>query len=427
MSNKPFESAQEAFDWITGARWKGEKRGLQNTLALLEALGRPDKSMGRVVHVAGTNGKGSTCAMLNKALIECGHNVGLFTSPYLCRFNERLRVNGRPIADGELVSVAERVRAAAQALADTGVCATTFEILTCMACVWFSEKHVDYSIMEVGMGGRLDPTNALAPAISLIAAIGMDHMARLGDTLVDIAGEKAGIIKPGTPAVALTQNEEVMRVFREVARGMRAPLFETQPASVTRIHSGGAEFVTELPRAGLVRQEITLPGAHQVGNACLALTALDLLGADIKRAARGLYKTRWPGRLEWIGSTLIDGAHNPQGARALGAYARAYLSDRRVCLLTGMMQDKQLEKVAEALSPIAGSVVCTQVNWPRAASAAALKQIYGDKAHAEPDIKKAFELARSIAGEDGVVIVAGSIYLAGDVRNMLMPFDDGSL
>ena len=422
-----FLTAQSAIDWVTGARWKGEKHGLENTRALLEALGHPEACMGRVIHVAGTNGKGSTCAMIDAGLRAAGFRTGLFTSPYLCRFRERIRVNGAPISDGELMSVAGRVRAAAETLLEKDIKCTTFELLTAMACLHYAETGVDFSVMEVGMGGRLDSTNVLSPEVSVIAAIGMDHMARLGSTLPEIAAEKAGIIKPETPAVVLSQSAEVMAVFRETAREMRAPLFETAPYEIIESDAYGCAFATELPAAGLVRQRISLPGAHQAANACLALTALDRLRIDMPRAQAGVARAKWPGRLEWIGNVLIDGAHNPQGARALKAYAEEALKGRRVVLLTGMMQDKQHAACADIFSTFADEIVTTSVDWPRALDAFALAEDYHGRAVSEPSIPAALARARRMAGEDGAIVVAGSIYLAGDVRNLLLPDDDGRI
>lgn len=422
-----FLTAQSAIDWVTGARWKGEKHGLENTRALLEALGHPEARMGRVIHVAGTNGKGSTCAMIDAGLRAAGFRTGLFTSPYLCRFHERIRVNGAPISDGELMSVAGRVRAAAETLLEKDIKCTTFELLTAMACLHYAETGVDFSVMEVGMGGRLDSTNVLSPEVSVIAAIGMDHMARLGSTLPEIAAEKAGIIKPETPAVVLSQSAEVMAVFRETAREMRAPLFETAPYEIIESDAYGCAFATELPAAGLVRQRISLPGAHQAANACLALTALDRLRIDMPRAQGGVARAKWPGRLEWIGNVLIDGAHNPQGARALKAYAEEALKGRRVVLLTGMMQDKQHAACADIFSTLADEIVTTSVDWPRALDAFALAEDYHGRAVSEPSIPAALARARRVAGEDGAIVVAGSIYLAGDVRNLLLPDDDGRI
>ncbi len=421
-----FESAQAAADWINGARWKGEKNGLENTRALLAALDHPENKMGRIIHVAGTNGKGSTCAMIDKALRNCGYKVGLFTSPYLCAFNERIRLNGAPIPDEDLIDIASRVREAAEGLISAGVYATTFEILTACACLYYAEKQADFSVMEVGMGGRLDSTNVLMPDVCAIAMIGMDHMSRLGNTLSEIAAEKAGIMKTGVPAVVLTQDENVMRVFRETARSMRTPLFETGIIHKLSQDRNGFEIAVELPTSGFTRVKGNLPGAHQEKNAAIAVNVLDRLGINMQKALSGIEKAVWPGRLEWVENILIDGAHNPQGAHALKSYLDAYVPERPIVLLTGMMQDKQVEACASIFKEFSDYVITTNVNWPRAVHAQELKNYYKN-ALAFDTVESALKHARGLAGKDGAVVCAGSIYLAGDVRNLLLPEDKGFL
>ena len=417
-----FKTGKEAEAWITGQRWKGEKHGLENTLALLNALGNPEKRIGKIVHVAGTNGKGSTCAFIERGLRECGYNTGLFTSPYLCSFNERIMFNGIPIPDAELASAASIVREKAEALANQGIRATTFELLTAVGCVYFAKRQTDYAVIEVGLGGRLDSTNVLMPAVSVIAAIGMDHMQILGNTIEEIAQEKAGIIKPGIPAVVLNQQESVMEVFRRAARQASAPLFEVSPIQTIGVSPSGGEFAIALPAYGLIKQRISISGRHQLLNAALALTALDRLEIDLAAASAGLSKARWPGRLELIGNVLIDCSHNPQGAETLRRFVDEFYGSKNKVLLTGMMQDKQLEACSDIFASFADSVVTTKVDWPRAAEPEALKAYYDgriDNVVACANVNEALKKARELAGSDGLIVAAGSVYIAGAVRNLL--------
>ena len=414
-----FASAREAVDWINGLRWKGEKKGLENTKALLAALGHPEERMGKILHVAGTNGKGSTCAFLDAALRQCGCRVGLFTSPYLRRFNERIVFDGEAIGDGELVSVASEVKQAAEALSQNGIYCTTFELLTACACLYFAGKGCEYSVMEVGMGGRLDSTNVLPSSVSVIAAIGMDHMQSLGNTLELIASEKAGIMKPGRPAVVMQAEESVMRVFRKSAESAGADLYVADEPALISQSEGGSLFACKLPVLGEIRQKITLAGLHQTKNACLALSALDLLGVDMIRAMRGVENAKWAGRLDLRGNVLVDCAHNPQGAATLKEYVERFFAGRKKVLLTGMMKDKQIEACSRLLGSFADEVVTTQVSWPRAIGAEELKAFYPRGALSCPNVEEALETAKKLAGEDGLVVAAGSVYLAGDVINIL--------
>ena len=413
-----FTTAREAADWINGQRWKGEKHGLDNTRALLAALGNPDRRMGKILHVAGTNGKGSTCAFLSSALMECGYNVGLFTSPYLVKFNERISLNGRPIPDGDLIDVASEVRSKAELLAEQGTRCTTFELLTACACLYYAEQHTDFAVMEVGMGGRLDSTNALDTSVSIIAAIGMDHMAQLGDTITQIAGEKAGIMRAGVPAVCL-YDPAVTEVFHGVARRIGAPLYEVMPPVIEKIAARSTAFVCELPSGGLVHQRIRLPGRHQVKNAALALTALERLDVDMQRASRGIENAVWPGRLDWYGNVLVDCAHNPQAVEVLKDYVTEFVKARPIILVTGMMQDKQIEACSTLFKSFTDRTVATAVNWPRALSPFALRDVYGGNAVAVEGVEAALNTALKLAGTDGIVIAAGSVYIAGEVVGLL--------
>ena len=420
-------TARQAIDWIQGERYKGLKNGLENTRALLEALGHPERAF-RSVHIAGTNGKGSTAAFVERALREAGYRTGLYTSPYLCRYQERIRVDGAPIDDEALVRITARLQEIARELTGRGVYPTTFELGTALCFEYFRETGVEVAVVEVGLGGRLDSTNVILPEVSLLAAIGLDHMKTLGDTLPVIAGEKAGIIKPGIPAAAQPQGDEVLDVFHAACAARGASLTVAPEPKEVEETAWGSSFALDLPRLGRQRYAIALPGRHQLKNAALALTGLDLLmgrGFDrltSERVRAGLAAARWPGRLEWIGGLLLDGAHNPQGAQSLRDFLDAHFPDAPIVLLTGMMADKQIAQCAEILAPRASRVIATEVTYERAAPAATVGAIFaelGATVEVEPDLARALELARTRTAADGITVCAGSLYLVGDVRNLL--------
>ncbi len=430
MSNTiGFKDAAQAIAWIDGLRYASEKNGLENMRALLACLGNPQAKL-RCVHVAGTNGKGSTCAMLERMLRQCGLKTGLYTSPYLMRYGERMRVDGVPIDDETFVRLASRVRVEAERLVEEGVRPTWFELGTAIAFLWFCEQQVDAAVIEVGLGGRLDPTNVIHPELCLIGPIGLEHTRQLGDTLEKIAFEKAGIIKASVPvAVQRQQTESVRRVFADVAQERGAPLTDLSdyPLEDVRSDRFGSDFTID----GL-RARINLPGRHQASNAALALMGLRLLQAqgwalDNGAAIEGLKKTLWPARLEWIDDrTLIDGAHNSHGARALADYARDFLKDRRIVLLVGMMKDKDVDECAAVYATFSHTAIATQISYPRAMPCEELAGILksrGVAVEAVADEEQAVARARELAGADGVVLICGSLYLAGDVRLKLK--DDG--
>ena len=424
-----FKDAAQAIAWIDGLRYASEKNGLENMRALLECLGNPQDRL-RCVHVAGTNGKGSTCAMLERMLRQCGLKTGLYTSPYLMRYGERMRVCGAPIDDRTFVHLASRVRFEAEKLVEKGIRPTWFELGTAIAFLWFCEQQVDAAVIEVGLGGRLDPTNVIHPELCLIGPIGLEHTRQLGDTLEKIAFEKAGIIKAGVPvAVQRQQTQSVRRVFVDAAQERGAPLTDLCDHPLENVCSDrfGSDFTID----GL-RARVNLPGRHQANNAALALMGLRLLQAqgwalDTGAALEGLKKTIWPARLEWIDNrTLIDGAHNGHGARALAAYVKEFLKGQRIVLVAGMMKDKDVAECAAVYATFADAAVATQISYPRAMPCRELADILnscGVSAQAEPDEEKAVARARELAGADGVVLICGSLYLAGDVRLKLK--DDG--
>lgn len=409
-----FRNANEAIDWIHGARYKGQKNGLANTHALLTALGNPQCNF-KCIHIAGTNGKGSTAAFTERILREAGYTTGLYTSPYLIRYNERVQVCGVPIADDELVDIMNLISEKVDELLNKEIYPTTFELGTALAFEYFRRKGVDYAVVEVGLGGRFDSTNVITPEISLIAAIGLDHVKVLGDTVEQIAFEKAGIIKPGIPVVVQSQADNILDVFRTAAceRGCEITVAE-MPADY-RQHEYGAEFEIDS-----VNYSTKLCGKYQMLNAALAIQGMKTLGINSNAIQSGIAKAKWPCRLEWINGALIDGAHNPQGAQALRDYLETFFKGEQITLVTGMMHDKSMQEVAEILAPICDNVIATAVdNEPRAATPEELAEIYknfGANVSCISGIGNATDAAMKL---DGVKVFAGSLYIAGAVREYL--------
>ena len=419
-------TANEIIDAIHGSYQTGSKHGLENTRALLSALGWQGKTP--FVHVAGTNGKGSVCAMTERMLREAGYRTGLYTSPFLQRYQERIRLSGEPVGDALLISCGERVLAAADTLKEGGIRCTPFELGTALALTVFEAAQVDIAVIEVGMGGRLDPTNVITPLVCAITAIGLDHMFYLGDTVEAIAAEKAGILKPGVPAVLEPAEENIVGVIHRRAAEVGAPLCELHRSALTgaavEARGSKADFMLRSRWDGL---RIGLPGAHLLMNAMTALSVIEHLqeqGWNVPEAAvrAGMEKVRWPARLEWCGNVLLDGAHNAQGVQALAGFVRSCLKDRKRVLLCGILEDKVSPALLSNLASIAGRAVCVTPDSPRALRAedlAALLQARGCDAIPADSLADALASAKRMAGQDGVIIAAGSLYLMGEMRTML--------
>ncbi len=383
--------------------------GLERMERALEALGHPERGL-RILHVAGTNGKGSTCAMAAQALHEAGHHTGLYTSPHLVRFNERIAVDGEPIDDAALDRLATELRRACpwHDAGAPGDRLTYFEFATLLALLRFAEAGTDAVVLEVGLGGRFDATNAVCPTACAVSRIGLDHTELLGDTFAAIAGEKAGIFKAGVPAVvAHAQPPEAMEVLRREAERRGAPLTVAEPA-----YPG----------------PIALAGEHQRGNAALAAAALRLLdraGVSVpeEAIARGVARARWPGRLETLSGVLLDGAHNPDGAAALASALPALHPGRPVELVFGVLADKDHRGMLRALAPALRGLHLVAPRSPRARAPASYRDLATALvagAHEHASTAEAIACARASAGEAGVVCVAGSLYLVGEARALLV-------
>ncbi len=414
------------FLYALGNEIKTAKFGLDRIRKLLEALGNPQKAY-RVVHVAGTNGKGSTCAMIEAGLRAARRRTGLFTSPHLLEPTERIQVNGAAVTPAQFQRAFALVHETAEGLAESGDLdchPTYFETVTAMGLWLFKEMAVEIAVIEVGLGGRLDATNVVAPDLTVITPIDFDHEIYLGHTIEAIAGEKAGILKPGVPAVFARQRAEAAAVLEQRAaelgmpsaagsRARKTPKFGT---SISMPAAGS--FVLARPGRPPVEVICPLPGEHQIDNAVTAALALQELGVS----PAGIAEARWPGRLEHVAPNpdiILDGAHNPAGARALARYLeRFYLQPqgaRRLWMIYGAMRDKAVEEIAGILFPLAHELIFTAPAAPRALRPEALAAIAG-RGRPVADGGQAIALARGQASTDDVIVITGSLFLVGEAR-----------
>lgn len=411
---------------------RAAKFDLKNSRALAERLENPQNRF-RSIHIAGTNGKGSTAAMVESVLRHAGYRTGLYTSPHLERINERIRLDGAEISGTAFAEAFTRVHACIEQMLSTGELAahpTFFECVTAMAFDVFARARVDFAVLETGMGGRLDSTNIVTPEVAVITQIDFDHESFLGHSIEEIAGEKAGIIKRGVPVVCAAQNPVAIEVIRKRAAELGAPLIEIDErySLIANAEADGTSLarVTDVVDSRVIELRVPLPGRHQVRNAVTALAALRILGersrVDDGAIAAGIADVHWPGRLERISErplVYLDGTHNPAGARELAAFWDAHFSNRKIHLIYGAVRDKAVDEVAGQLFPRAARVTITAANQPRAISASVLAEITGHNAReliVIPDAAAAIENALAGAAADDVIFVTGSLYLVGDVR-----------
>ena len=420
-------NASALIDYIHAANGKGNKSGLLHMRRLLDDMNVSLAGV-PVIHVAGTNGKGSVCAMVESILRSAGYKTGLYTSPYLQEYQERIRINGRPVSDETFEKAGNHMVACTEALRREGIYPTVFEMGTAVCFESFLLEKVDVAIVEVGMGGRLDPTNVVTPSVSVITAIGLDHMKVLGDTVEKIAFEKAGIIKPGVPVVLSDNPESVQGVVSARAGQLGSCMYNVMPAENVTLHAHGAFLDAVLPFGRLNHFELPLPGKHQVRNCVTALTACSLLNNSVLPISHdamreGIRNVVWPGRLEWVGDRiLLDGAHNGHGWQALTAYAKQYLPYEKCVLLFGVMKDHETEELltlASSVAPRAVTVVPDEHRGQDAEETAARLREKGVDARPAPSMAEGLYRARALAGDDGIVIAAGSLYLVGEMRRCL--------
>lgn len=418
-------TGQEAVELIHREAWIGREPGLSRTIKLMGKLGDPHKKL-KFVHITGTNGKGSTAAMVASALTAAGLKTGLCTSPHLWRFHERFQVDGRPIPDETLGRIGERVIIAGREMSDP---ATEFELMNAVGMLYFLEAGCDIVVLEVGLGGRLDSTNVIpAPEAAVITNIGLEHTAQLGNTRALIAGEKAGIIKPGCDTVLYHQSREVEEVVERVCARLDVPLTRTAPEELDVLASGleGQTFTYR----GRGPYHIPLLGEHQRYNAAAALETLWVLGRrgwNIPETAiaEGLSKTVWPGRLELVRRSpdvILDGGHNPQCMEALGRALRELYPEKKLIFLTGVLADKDYPAMMGEILPLAKEFFTITPDSERAMSAADLAawlEERGAKATPCGSTREGIDRALAAAGKSGAVCVTGSLYMIGEARHLL--------
>lgn len=419
-------NVNEALEYIHSVCWKGSIPGLGRTQALLARMGNPEKKL-KFVHIAGTNGKGSTAAMTASILQKAGYRTGLYTSPYIYRFHERMQVNGVQISDEDLAAITEWVRPLAESMDEKP---TEFELVSCIAFEYFHRQNCDIVVLEVGMGGALDSTNVIeVPEVAVITNIGLDHTEVLGDTLEAIAETKSGIFKSGGHAVVYRGTPSVEAVFERICAERHLTLKKADFDTLV-LHSHGldGQVFDCGARKGLV---LPLLGGHQLKNAAVVLSVIDTLkeiGWQIseQNIRDGLRDVQWPGRFDIVRRDplfIIDGGHNPQCFEALIKNIQDYLPDRRIIALTGVLADKDYADMYRPIMPYVSRFVCITPPNPRKLDADRLAEFLRQGgAEAEPcdSIDAGVRRALALAGKDGVVLCFGSLYTIGSVRDALL-------
>lgn len=414
---------QQAVDYIESPALPRGRYGLERLKQALELLGNPQHKV-RFVHVAGTNGKGSCAAMLASVLKEAGYRTGLYISPHLRRYNERMQVDGVDISDDDLIRAAQRVKEVCEQLGGTPI---VFEVLTLMALWYFAERRCDFVVLEVGIGGKLDATNCIpAPAAALIAQLGFDHTETLGSTIEEIAAQKGGIAKSGSQLVMAEQEPAALRVVEQLCREQGCGFTVADPERL--------QVLSTSPEGQRLRDrtygELLLPlaGSHQVKNAANVLTVVEVLKGEgfaiPDRAVRqGIERTVWPARFERLSRSpdfILDGGHNPQCVQAAVQALQDYYPGKKVVFLTGMMKDKDTAAMLAKMTEVAKAFVCLHADSERAFGAQELAREIENTlslaAYPAASAQEGCALAQRLAGEQGVVCALGSLYLAGEIR-----------
>ncbi len=420
-----------SLDYLYGLQKFGMVFGLAQVRSILETVGKPDEEL-QAIHIAGTNGKGSTAAMMASMLQREGYRVGLYTSPHLVRFTERIQVNGIEISEEEVAELTRWMKERIEASKITSGF-TFFDFTTAMAFLYFVQKRVDLGILEVGLGGRLDSTNVITPLLSVITNVAKDHEEILGRSLLKIAGEKAGIIKPGRPLITAATQPRVLHLFSKACERDDVPFYRVgKDFRYERV--GERNFHYEGIHRKIWSIRLNLAGQHQVVNAATALGAMEVLedlGYPVSTEAmiRGLADVRWPGRFEVVRSSprvVLDGAHNPAGAIALREALRKELRYRRLILLFGIMKDKDMRTILRTLAPLADHIILSRPRTDRASSPELLLRLLGKdrkKAEAVEDLGLAIDKGLSLTDREDLLCITGSLYTVGEARKYLLDGD----
>ncbi len=424
---------QTAVQYIHDCSKFGIKLGLERIREILKRLGNPQEKY-KTVHIAGTNGKGSTAVFYDYTLREAGMKVGRFTSPHLSSYRERITINGEPIPEADLAELVTQLQPLVESVATDGFGPPTeFELGTAVALLYFARREVDVAVVEVGMGGRFDATNVVTPVLTVITHIALDHREYLGDTLQEIAFEKAGIIKPGIPVVIGVQDPNVEKYLAEIAASRNAPFYLAGNLKVEQatINETGNCFSIDHPQFGPFTARTGLAGKYQITNCLNLLAGIEFLSRakiflNLTSVTQGLSKAIWPGRFEPIPGfghikLYLDGAHNPDGVRALAETLTSIYPGKRVDFLVGILNNRPLTEMAAILAPLARRVIVTRVPDPKSALTGDLNEVFsklGVETVVEPEPEKAVK--KLLKTDNELAVICGSLYLIGYLRERLV-------
>lgn len=424
----------DTLKYLEKLRVLGSNYGLERTERLLELLGNPHNSL-KLIHIAGTNGKGSTSAILGSILIEHGYKVGFFNSPHLEEVEETIRINDENIKEEDFIDLINEIKPFVNQVVEEGFNhPTEFEVLTCIMFLYLYRQNVDFGVIEVGLGGRLDSTNVLTPILSVITSISLDHTNILGDTIEEITSEKSGIIKKLIPIITCIQKDGAMKVITEKAIKMNSNLIIVNPNNYNFLKIDKNNTISQKILVNYKGKDellnLSLLGKHQIINLSLAIEAvkelenLNYIDLDINKIKLAVQKVKWKGRLEILSKNpyiVIDGAHNVAGIQFLKRNIEEYFAYKNLYLIIGILADKEVEKIVEIISPLAKEVYTVTSNSIRAKSSEDLKVIvknYNKNCLSFEDYEEAARVAIEKAGKEDLILAAGSLYMIGQMRNI---------